>query len=45
MMEIFIDTVEHIQHNFKSGAAPSYLGGKDADRLNNDSYPNPTKNY
>ena len=45
MMVIFIDTVGNIQHNFKSEAAPSYLGGKDADRLNNDSYPNPTKNY
>ena len=45
MMGIFIDTVEHIQHNFKPGAAHSYLDGKDADRPSDDSYPNPTKNY
>ena len=44
-MKIFIDTVENTRHNFQSRAAPSLLSGKDADCLNDDSYPDPTNNY
>ena len=44
MMKISIDTVENIRRNVQSVAAPSHLGGKDADCLNDDSYPDPTNN-